>query len=223
MRKGFTLIELLVVIALIGILAAGIGLSIGGGGDRGAALQGGQASLNSLLSGTRAQAALSQGDACLFVNVTAPNSGSGLPAGFLREFRIAKKVNGAWIVSGDGVMLPNGVALVPPSEFSTGVEFAESGFIYSSAFGDADGSTLYIADGVQLEGSYRPVATFNSRGTMATTPGAGTRIVLSAYNVTINGAQIPSLSFFNPDLVRGAELSRYGVAVLVNEKEGFSN
>lgn len=227
--SAFTLIELLVVIGLIGVLAAGLGLALSGSGNRAAALQSGQSTINSLLSGTRAQAALSQDEARLFINVTAPSAAVGIPDGFLREFRIARKDGSNWVVTGDGVFLPKGTAFVPPSTFTTGVSFepAESDWNSSTEprTSDAFGSssiTLRNLGGADIPGAFREVKTFTPRGTVNNSTVSGLRIVIAPTDVN-NDAAVPVLVFKNPEFVRGARISNYGVAALVNEAAGFGN
>lgn len=222
--RAFTLIELLVVIGLIAVLAGGLGLALSDKGNRASSLQNGQYTISSLLSGARARAALSQTSARLFVN-SSPGS-----EGFLREFYIATQTgtpSTKWVVSGDPVLLPLGIYLVPlapnGSKFpSSAVDLApESGGAWpatssSSAIDDSTGNeTLQIVAGTDIAGVvYRQVQTLTTRGT---TSGPGARIVLSGGEV-INGTQI---KFTKPEFVRGVNISSYGVASLINDVSGF--
>jgi len=215
------LIELLVVIGLIAVLAGGLGMALSDKGNRASALQNGQYAISSLLSGARARAALSQTSARLFVNST-PGSD-----GFLREFYIATQAAGKWVVTGDPVLLPLGIYLVPlgpnGTKFpSTAVDLApEAGGAWpvnssSNAIDDSSNAvTLQIVAGTDITGiSFRQVQTITTRGT---TSGPGARIVLSGGEL-IGGTQV---KFTKPEFVRGVNISSYGVASLINDASGF--
>jgi prepilin-type N-terminal cleavage/methylation domain-containing protein len=217
-KRGFTLIELLVVIGLIAVLAGGIGLSLGGG-DKSNGLKNAQNIISSLLSGARGQAALSQTDAALVVNVTTTDDN------FLRELRIVKKNTGnQWIVAGNPVFLDKGVYLVPSQ--ASGLPLANVLFdtangawtdLYSTAYDTADIGPLFYDDLGQNQVSsskYRILRSFTSLGT--TTDG---KIILSSAELT--GPN--QLKFNNPNNVRGVKISKYGVTTLINEAEGFKN
>jgi prepilin-type N-terminal cleavage/methylation domain-containing protein len=223
-RCAFTLIELLVVIGLIAVLAGGLGLALSDQGSRASALQSGQYTINSLLSGARAQAALKQTNARIFVNSTISSEG------FLREFYIATYNGSNWVVTGDPVLIPRGIYLVPlgpnGTKFpSTEVDLApEAGGAWpvnysSNAIADSSAdTTLQLVAGTNLAGAvYREVQTINSRGTLSNTGTIGQRIVLSGGEV-LNGTQI---KFTKPEFVRGLRISNYGVASLINEATGF--
>lgn len=218
-QRGFTLIELLVVIGLIAVLAGGIGLSIGGG-DKSNGIKSAQNIISSLLSGARGQAALSQSDAAIVVNVTTTDDN------FLRELRIVKKnADNKWIVSGNPVFLDKGVYVVPALTAglpTTNVSFDTANGswtgLHSTAYDTtSDIGPLYFDDAGlnQISNSkYRILNTFKSLGT--TSPG---NIVLSTADLT--GPN--QLKFDNPNNIRGIKISNYGVATLVNEAEGFKN
>lgn len=219
-QRGFTLIELLVVIGLIAVLAGGIGLSLGGG-DKSNALKSAQNIISSLLSGARGQAALSQSDAAIVVNVTTTSDN------FLRELRIVKKnSSNQWIVSGNPIFLDKGVYLVPAQGAglpTTNVSFdtvngAWTG-LYSTAYDTTDIGPLFYDDASPAQNQvstdmYRILRSFTSLGT--TSPG---NIVLSTADLT--GPN--QLKFNNPNNIRGVKIGNYGVATLINEAEGFKN
>lgn len=221
--SGFTLIELLVVIGLIAVLAGGIGLSLGQG-DSGVALQNSQGTLNSALSGARAQAAINQANAGLFVNTDSTTDG------FLREFRIAALVdhdnNAAtppvWIVKGDPIILSKGIHLVPPVAAgftSAEVDFkpATSDWVNArSTSYDTSDTSLVLSDGTtSLGGSYRRLVELTERGTTANNG----RLILAPADILPGGTGI---SFKNAELLRGARISRYGVATSIVGQEAFN-
>lgn len=217
-QRGFTLIELLVVIGLIAVLAGGIGLSIGGG-DKSNGIKSAQNIISSLLSGARGQAALSQTDAAIVVNVTTTDEN------FLRELRIVKKnADNKWIVAGNPIFLDKGVYLVPRQSSglpTTNVSFDTTNGpwtdLYSTAYDTTDIGPLYFDDaGLNPISSakYRILRSFTSLGT--TSDG---KIVLTTADLT--GPN--QLKFNNPNNVRGVKISKYGVTTLINEAEGFRN
>ncbi len=214
-KRGFTLIELLVVIGLIAVLAGGIGLSLGGG-DKSNGLKSAQNIISSLLSGARGQAALSQADAALVVNVNTTDDN------FLRELRIVKRdsTNTKWVVSGNPIYLDKGVYIVPSetanlSTVTFGTTNGTWSKLYSTAFYISDKSVIYIDDSATVkinDSEYAVISRFTSLGTTS----AG-QIVLSSADLT--GPN--QLKFSNPDNVRGATISAYGVTTLINEAEAF--
>jgi prepilin-type N-terminal cleavage/methylation domain-containing protein len=213
---GFTLIELLVVIALIGILSAGIGLSLGKG-DRSTSLKNAQATVSSALSGARAQAALGQNSAAIFINAD-PTSDN-----FLREFRIALYIPATsappvperWLSKGDAILLPSGVYLVPPaSAFTTSqVEFKNTWTeLYTTAYST---TSIELTDeaGVTISSVvYHKISSFTVQGT--TTAG---QLVLASGEMQSDG----KLVLDKPESVRGMLVSQYGVATVVNEPAAF--
>lgn len=213
--SGFTLIELLVVIGLIAVLAGGIGLSLGRG-NNGTSLQNAQATLSSALSGARAQSALNQTNAALFVNAQ-PNSEN-----FMREFRIAIEVTpNNWQIKGDPIVLPSGIYLVPkegvfssPSEVDfKGIWKTASWTLYSTAYDETAVQRLKDSANTNIStDNYHQICEFKTTGT--TTAG---QIVFSPADVQPD----LSLKYDKPDFVRGAKVSQYGVSSLVNEAETF--
>ena len=221
---GFTLIELLVVIGLIAVLAGAIGLSLGQG-NSGVALQNSQGTLSSGLSGARAQAAINQASAGLFVN-TDP-----LSDGFLRELRIAAFIDHdndgvtppVWISKGDAIVFSQGVYLVPPTTAgfnATEVDFqpavADWVNARSSSY-DISNTTLYLSNGTTSLGSvYRRLVILTERGTT----GNNGSIILAPADVLPGGKGV---SFKNAEFLRGIRISSYGVATAVVGQEAFTN
>ena len=222
--QAFTLIELLVVIGLIAVLAGGIGLSLGQG-NSGVALQSSQATLSSGLSGARAQAALNQASAGLFVNTDTSTDG------FLRELRIAALTDhdnnsatpAVWVVRGDPIFFSQGVYLVPPT--TAGFSATEVGFqpavadwvdARSTSY-DLANTPLYLSNGTTALGpTYRRLVILSETGTTANNG----RLVLAPADVLPGGTGI---SFKNAEFLRGVRVSRYGVATTIVGAEGYLN
>ncbi len=219
-HKAFTLIELLVVIGLIAVLAGGIGLAFSGG-DKANALQGAQGTLQSMVSAVRGQAALAGKDAALFVNVT--NTPAVDPERYLRSFVVAvKNDSGQWEVTGDEITLPSGIYLVPNATGTFGgASFIETDGTYprSSGFdGTIDTNLRYPNSGGPYGGRYALVVSLSSRGTKILPSGANTSdLVLSP--AERNSAT--TIVFKQPNLVRGAIISSYGVLTPINDATGF--
>lgn len=203
--RAFTIIELLVVIGLIGLLSAGIGLALSRGSS-GTALQVGQGTLQSLISAARAQAAIKQATADLVID-TDRNSD-----GFLRTFYIV--VGGEAV--GAPISLPQGTYLVPKdtsTTYSGGVIFEPGTSDWtngvSTAFADTDSTISNVTTG-----TYRRVVGITVRGTAA--PDGG-RLVLAAGE----RRSADTVAFSNPNSVRGALVSTYGVLTLINDAQAF--
>jgi len=120
LRRAFTLIELMVVIGLIVLLVGGLSLALNDPGT--SSLAASQNTLSSLVSTTRAQAAVQQKEARLLVYATRPPIGDG--ERFLRYARVvvaetagATAASDFWVPVGPPVFLPRGVYIVP---FNTG-------------------------------------------------------------------------------------------------------
>lgn len=215
--RGFTLIELLVVIGLIAVLAGGIGLSLGKG-DRGTSLRTAQATIASLLSGARAQAALNQTNAAIFVNADPASEN------FLREFRIAVETStNNWRAKGDPIMLPRGLYLVPakgvfasPGEvqFNGTWDSGSTWSLYPSTntYNSTDRRLKDSADNDISTDAYHRLVNLSVRGTTS----AG-KIVVAIAEPQPDG----SIRYDYPDLVRGMLVSTYGVASFINEAEAF--
>lgn len=216
-RSAFTLIELLVVIGIIGVAVGGIGLALGTG-NKGVALQNAQGTLTSVLSGARAQAAITQASAAIFVNAD-PDSDN-----FLREIRIAVYTKfGAddkWMIRGEPIILPKGIYLVPKAGVFTDpdeVDFvgnwsSGSWTLHSTAYDNTD-VNLVDEEGNDISAEvYNELCTFSPRG--ITTAG---KVVVSPGEREADG----TIQFATPDFVRGAKMSRYGVPTFLSDVEAF--
>ncbi len=228
-RSGFTLIELLTVIAIIALVLGGFGLALFRGGDRGVALQAGQSTLSSLLTGTRGQAILNQTNAMLVVDRDPASEG------FLRSFRIAVETpqgSNRWRFVGVPATLPNEIFLVPRDTSYPGVTFGvtypatslSTAFVTAAPYGTS--GEILDPDGNAHLGSFHRLMGFTQRGVTVPNVGSGfggptgtsaSRLVLSPARRTAPDA----ITFETPQLVRGLRVGTYGVATLINEPEGF--
>ena len=220
---AFTLIEMLVVIGVIGVLIGVIGLSLGGG-NKGVAMQNSQGTLLSALSGARAKAALFQTSSAIFVNATPGNDG------FMREFRIATLIDhdnnattpAVWVAKGEVIPLSEGVYLVPTADAfpNTVIDYQPTATDWTDAHStsyNSDKIILYAADGTTRidAADYNRLVALTERGTTAN---AGTLILAPAR--VAPGAT--GLVFDQVQALRGARISNYGVATLVEGLESFN-
>jgi prepilin-type N-terminal cleavage/methylation domain-containing protein len=226
---AFTLIELLVVIGLIGVLAAGIGIALKTN-DGGVSLQGAQASLNSMISAARSQAALKQKRAGVFIETTSSSDG------FLSCLQIAyESGNGpdGWSAAGTTTMLPRDICVVPdmsPSLVpldSTTWPTTDDSIVNGISYDKKVLSTvLRDATAIELEGfptrKFMPLFIFEITGIrskkLPTNPStAGDRIVLAP----ILRPSQNQIIFTNPQNVRGLNIGVYGISVLINDAQAF--
>ena len=223
LKAAFTLVEMLVVIGVIAVFIGTIGLSIGGG-NQGVAMQNSQGTLLSALSGARAKAALFQASSAIFVNATPGNDG------FMRELRIATSTdhdNDAtsperWVAKGEVIPLSEGVYLVPPAAAfpNTDIDYQPTATDWTDAHStsyDSAETVLYAADGTTRvdAADYNRLVALTERGTTAD---AG-RLILAPARVAPGGT---GLIFDQVQALRGARISNYGVATLVEGLESFN-
>lgn len=222
---GFTLIELLVVIGLISVLAAGIGLSMRGGNPT-SALRASQSSLVGLLSGARGQAALTQSDAMIVVDVTSSGNDD-----FLRALQVVVRAGSGldqWRPVGDPIVLPQGIYIVPPSSPAlTGITLTSW-----SATRRSKGFQATIADPLSerpydaVNYPYQPTGAFAGHKylkfqtftPLGSTSGEGTILVTSGRRTDAT-----LITLDNPEFIRGVYVSRYGVPTVINEASTFDN
>jgi prepilin-type N-terminal cleavage/methylation domain-containing protein len=230
-RRAFTLIELLVVIGLISILAAGIGLSMRDGNPT-SALKAGQNAVVGLLSAARGQAALTQSNAMIVVDVTDlandPNEYC------LRALQVVVQADDAgteWRPVGEPVLLPANIYVVPPSGAGiNGVNLVGNGWSAQRSSAGFETSEVQLQErDYAADYPYYPTGAFNNRsylkfrvftplGTMITPAGATGQGTLLVTTGKRGAAQI---SLDNPQMLRGVTVSRYGVPTLINEAETF--
>lgn len=231
-RAGFTLIELLVVIGVIALIAGVIGMGFSGGGGT-VALQGGQATLSSLVTGARGKAAISNGTTAIVVWGNPSDADS-----YLRKLAIVVLVdatNDIWQQRGDAVYLPQGAYVVPPDAKNSSTKaklepddaswFVASNFDARSLAHNADDTSTsdpqlkLRENGASTGSSTEKIYRLSSVTPLGRLSGAPNRIT-----VALGQRDSDSLIVFrDPESVRGIELSTYGIPTLVNEKKAFKD
>lgn len=193
-------------LALVAVLAGGAGLALRGG-DRGVALQSGQAALVSLLAAARSQAALAGRNAALVLHADPLDAERCLRA---LAPAVRDSAGAAWERTGAWMTLPGDTAVLPPAAPAGDltVPGLDWGGLRSSAF---------AAGPENLGGVPAYVLAFTPRGTVV---GGGGNLVLAPAVRTRPGVGFP-LRFDQPEAVRGVSVSAYGVATLIHDRSGF--
>ncbi|MFA6288381.1 MAG: prepilin-type N-terminal cleavage/methylation domain-containing protein [Opitutaceae bacterium] len=214
---AFTLIELLVVVGIIALLAGVIGMALRGG-DSGTALRASQSTLFSLVASARGQAILSQGTARVLVYADPAD-----PSKNLRYLQVAYTADAVptatsvWTTVGDGVTLPGGVYVVPPTGMSltTGTaSYTHVSDLIKPAIGMIiPPSTTASTDFYYIE--------FSQLGTPAVTSGSnyGTFVLSTAVPDPSTSQLLPQ--FNNPLNIRGLMLRKLGSSTLLNTADDF--
>ncbi len=133
-KHGFTILEFLVVIAIITVFLGLLGAVIVGGGGA-VAVQAGQRTLTTMISGARSQAMLNQTDARLIIHCDPPTVGDlsdPKREKYLRYMAIVVKRGDRWEPLNDGVYLPDGVYVVPPRQLNQAAALPPSDVISNS-------------------------------------------------------------------------------------------
>lgn len=207
-RRAFTLIELLVVISIIAVLAGGVGIAMRGTNPD-ASLRAAQGSVLGALSSARGQAALSQVDACIIVQADVNKDD------FLRTVRVVvQTAPGAttWKQVGTDIVLPEGIYVVPPGTL-TGVTKDNEGGTWNTE----RTSSLFAVGANPVSGITDSTAWLVSKNITSLGTVDGGRIVVTP------GRKTGPTSWVLPNAsaVRGLEVSRYGVASVINDPESF--
>lgn len=208
-RAAFTLIELMVVIGIIALLAGGAGIALRGNNPE-ASLRNAQGLAMSVLAAARGQAALSQTTARIIVQADSSK------ADFLRSFRIVVRDGdedeNKWKQVGTTVVLPEGIYIVPSGSLDD-VKYEND----NGAWTAGRRSTLFDAVGPVFGVTIENEEVLISKDISPLGNLDGGRIVLTAGRTT-GPTQV---SLFNASAVRGLEVSRYGVASLINDSSSF--
>lgn len=206
--QAFTLIELLVVISIIAVLAGGVGVAMRGTNPD-ASLRAAQGSVLGALSSARGQAALSQVDARIIVQADINKDD------FLRTVRVVIQNSaspGTWKQVGTDIVLPEGVYVVPPGTLTGVTKDNENGTWNTERTSSLFDVGATAVSGITDSTSWLVSKSITSLGTVD-----GGRIVVTPGRKT----GPTTLVLFNASAVRGLEVSRYGVASVINDPESF--
>lgn len=218
-RRAFTLIELLVVTGLIATLAAVLAVGLRPSGQ-GLALQAGQSAVANLIQAARLSALATGRETRVLLHADA----AAADGRFLRVLAWQANTESGWRTGGE-IELPDGVAMLPsrPDAFAgllaPGLAWTrgDGAALRSTAFGPGGevGAVVNSPDATRWL-----VLTFASAGT---TLGSGDLVlgsVVARPAAAVATGQAP-VCFIDPAQVRGLSLSGYGLATLVNTREGF--
>jgi prepilin-type N-terminal cleavage/methylation domain-containing protein len=218
---GFTLIELLVVIGLIALLAGGLGFALSDTG--GNSLATAQNTIASLVGSARAQAAVHQASARVYVyGLRPPNGDADKFLRLLQVFREEPAGSGNFTAVGDAVYLPRGVYVVPPSTtglLASGVVWPTANPDLRSTFATPQPQALRpalpagAAFGGAVTGYYLE---FAADGTLAPSIQPYARLVVSTATLANNLPQ-----FNNPAAVRGVLLRPSGALTFASDPASF--
>lgn len=216
--RAFTLIELLVVIGLIASLAAVLAVGLRPAGQ-GVALQAGQSAVANVLNAARLNALATGHDTRVLLCVDPASADD-----YLRRLAWQEKTEQGWITQAE-IRLPDGVAMLPrnPEAFAgllaPGAAWTrgDGAALRSTAF--RPGADVRVAVNSPDAADWSAV-TFSSAGT---TLGSGDLVLgsVAVRPAAEHGASEAPVRFVHPDQVRGLSVSGYGLATLVNSREGF--
>lgn len=217
-RRAFTLLELLVV---VGLIAAMSFLLLGGlaGGSQSAALQAGQATLSNLVAAARSRAVASGRSTRLLVQHDAQSPVAA--ERYLRFLALEELRQGEWRTL-QTVSLPRGIHVVPhENHLPPGL------LLDDAAWRRTDGTRLHSS------ALFRPLVSrqvdtlaveqwaelgFSAHGTTAT---AGQLVLAAGRTAQVSVAGDPPVVLHSVEIVRGVQLSVYGLAVTIDGREGF--
>lgn len=217
-HAAFTLLELLVV---VGLIAAMSFLLLGGlaAGGRSAALQAGQATFSNLVVAARSRAVASSRSTRLLVQHD-PQSPIAAER-YLRFMALEELRQGQWQTL-QTISLPHGIHVLPHENRIPAGLLAEE-----TAWRKTDGKRLHSS------ALFRPLVSrpidspiaeqwaelvFSAHGTTAT---SGQIVVAAGRAAQVRVAGDSPVVLDNAEMVRGVQLSVYGLAVTIDGREGF--
>lgn len=220
-RKGFTLVELLAVIAIIGVMAAVIGLSLGGGSAT-AALGTSQRIAASIFESAHRNAALKYTKTRVLIyadqgGVAATDTGKYLR--FMQVIYENKDVPGQWIAANQGTYLPAGVYYIPNGGAAGSTMPSGGGMPTSDTSASIAPSlqTFYATENATTPISFNAYAyDFNAKG-QSLNPGV--KVVFAAGSMLNPTVNPPSLSFDNAFATAGFHIRRLGNVILADGDE----
>jgi type II secretory pathway pseudopilin PulG len=215
---GFTMIELMIVIGLIIVLVAGLSLSLGD--TAGNSLSSAQNQLASLVGSARAQAAVNQTEARLYLYATRPPGGDSEKYLRLLQVFVANPEGQTttWQAVGNPVYLPRGVYVVPTATaglLSTGVSWPSNPQPVSKTLGTA-GNPSPVTGTAFFGSTQNFYVEFEPDGSIK--PASSPYTQLAVATATLSNS-LPA--FNNAGAVRGVIIRPNGAISFVNDASSF--
>lgn len=215
--RAFTLIELMMVVGIIAVLAGGLGLALRDSGS--SSLVSAQAMLGTLVSQTRAQAAVNQTEARLLIYNTRGDSERYLRVLQVYVANPAGQTT-TWRAVGSPVYLPRGIYIVPNNTnglLAAGVTWPTNPAPVSSLTQNYSPNAATAPTGTPFASSATLFLQFGADGSVTPAPNPYLKLVVAAG--VLSAGNLPS--FTSANAVRGVLIRPNGAVSYANSATEF--